>query len=121
MTVDFAYDPVTAMDEATATGETAVLFAEIRQTMRIPTHIQFPATHHSLEDGRAVHGLAEQFQLRIGGCRHRGWPGRQAGLPALSISGISPTATAKPEWCKGAASCGGCRRGQIDHHLDGRL
>ena len=34
MTVDFAYDPVT--DEATATGETAVLFAEIRQTMRIP-------------------------------------------------------------------------------------
>jgi hypothetical protein len=23
--VDFAYDPVTAMDEATATGETAVL------------------------------------------------------------------------------------------------
>ena len=36
MTVDFAYDPVTAMDEATATGETAVLFAEIRQTMRIP-------------------------------------------------------------------------------------
>ena len=36
MTVDFAYDPVTAMDEASATGETAVLFAEIRQTMRIP-------------------------------------------------------------------------------------
>ena len=36
MTVDFAYDPVTAMDEATATGETAVLFAEIRQTTRIP-------------------------------------------------------------------------------------
>ena len=36
MTVDFAYDPVTAMDEATAIGETAVLFAEIRQTMRIP-------------------------------------------------------------------------------------
>ena len=36
MTVDFAYDPVTAMDEATATGETAVLFAEICQTMRIP-------------------------------------------------------------------------------------
>ena len=36
MTVDFAYDPVTAMDEATATGETAVLFSEIRQTMRIP-------------------------------------------------------------------------------------
>ena len=36
MTVDFAYDPVMAMDEATATGETAVLFSEIRQTMRIP-------------------------------------------------------------------------------------
>jgi hypothetical protein len=36
MTVDFAYDPVTAMDEATATGETAVSFAEIRQTMQIP-------------------------------------------------------------------------------------
>ena len=36
MTVDFAYDPVTAMDEATATGETAVLFSEICQTMRIP-------------------------------------------------------------------------------------
>jgi hypothetical protein len=36
MTGDFAYDPVTAVDEAKATGETAVLFAEIRQTMRIP-------------------------------------------------------------------------------------
>jgi len=36
MTTDFAYDPVTAIDEAQATGETAVLFAEIRQTMRIP-------------------------------------------------------------------------------------
>ena len=36
MTADFAYDPVTAIDEAQATGETAVLLAEIRQTMRIP-------------------------------------------------------------------------------------
>ncbi len=36
MTTDFSYDPVTAIDEAQATGETAVLFAEIRQTMRIP-------------------------------------------------------------------------------------
>lgn len=30
MIADFAYDPVTAIDEAKATGETAVLFAEIR-------------------------------------------------------------------------------------------
>ena len=36
MTADFAYDPVTAIDEAKAVGETAALFAEIRQTMRIP-------------------------------------------------------------------------------------
>jgi hypothetical protein len=97
MIVDFARDPVTAMDEATATGETAVLFAEIRQAMRIPlTHIQFPTTHHSLEDGRAVHGLAEQLQLRISRCRHRVSPGLAgtaggAACPALSISGISPT------------------------------
>src|ERR1700739_4362718 len=35
MTADFAYDPITAIDEANATGETAVLCAEIRQTMRI--------------------------------------------------------------------------------------
>jgi hypothetical protein len=36
MAIDFAYDPVTAIDEAKAVGETAVLFPEIRQTMRIP-------------------------------------------------------------------------------------
>jgi hypothetical protein len=36
MTADFAYDPVTAIDEAKATGETAALFAEIRRTMHIP-------------------------------------------------------------------------------------
>ena len=36
MTADFAYDPVTAIDEAKAVGETAALFAEIRQIMRIP-------------------------------------------------------------------------------------
>jgi hypothetical protein len=35
MTADFAYDPVTAIDEAQAVGETP-LFGEIRQTMRIP-------------------------------------------------------------------------------------
>ena len=36
MTADFSYDLVTAIDEAKAVGETAALFAEIRQTMRIP-------------------------------------------------------------------------------------
>jgi hypothetical protein len=36
VTVDFSYDQVTAIDEAKAVGETAALFAEIRQTMRIP-------------------------------------------------------------------------------------
>jgi hypothetical protein len=36
MTADFAYGPVTVLDEANAVGETAVLFAEIRQIMRIP-------------------------------------------------------------------------------------
>ena len=36
MTKDFAYDPVTVIDEAAAVGETAALFADIRQTMRIP-------------------------------------------------------------------------------------
>ena len=36
MTADFAYDPVTVIDEANAVRETAVLFAEIRQIMRIP-------------------------------------------------------------------------------------
>ncbi len=33
---DFSYDPVTALDEASATGETAAIFADIRQTMGIP-------------------------------------------------------------------------------------
>lgn len=36
MTSDFSYDPVTAVDEATATGEVAQIFADIRQTMDIP-------------------------------------------------------------------------------------
>src|SRR5579871_5734639 len=36
MNSDFAYDPVTAIDEAAAVGETAQLFAEIRRTMGIP-------------------------------------------------------------------------------------
>ncbi len=36
MRSDFAYDPVTAIDEATAVGETALRFAEIRRTMGIP-------------------------------------------------------------------------------------
>ena len=33
---DFTYDPVTAVDEASATGETAEIFADIRATMAIP-------------------------------------------------------------------------------------
>lgn len=36
MTADFSYDPVTAIDEASATGETAAIFADIRATMGIP-------------------------------------------------------------------------------------
>ncbi|MFN0041312.1 MAG: hypothetical protein ACKVP2_17505 [Burkholderiales bacterium] len=36
MGADFSYDPVTALDEASATGETAAIFADIRQTMGIP-------------------------------------------------------------------------------------
>lgn len=36
MPADFAYDPVTAVDEASATGEVAEIFADIRQTMQIP-------------------------------------------------------------------------------------
>ena len=36
MSADFSYDPVTAVDEATATGETAKIFADIRETMGIP-------------------------------------------------------------------------------------
>lgn len=36
MGTDFTYDPVTAIDEASATGETAEIFADIRQTMGIP-------------------------------------------------------------------------------------
>jgi hypothetical protein len=36
MKSDFAYDPVTAIDESAAVGETAVVFAEIRRTMGIP-------------------------------------------------------------------------------------
>lgn len=36
MSSDFSYDPVTAVDEATATGATAEIFADIRQTMGIP-------------------------------------------------------------------------------------
>ncbi len=36
MSADFSYDPVTAVDEATATGATAEIFADIRETMGIP-------------------------------------------------------------------------------------
>lgn len=36
MSDDFSYDPVTAVDEATATGATAEIFADIRETMGIP-------------------------------------------------------------------------------------
>ena len=36
MSADFSYDPVTAADEATATGATAEIFADIRETMGIP-------------------------------------------------------------------------------------
>lgn len=36
MASDFSYDPVTAIDETTATGRTAEVFADIRQTMEIP-------------------------------------------------------------------------------------
>jgi hypothetical protein len=32
---DLSYDPVTAVDEASATGESAAIFADIRQTMGI--------------------------------------------------------------------------------------
>ena len=98
------------VDDDDLAGSTAIFQGPFRAL----THIQFPAAHHSFEDSRAVHGLAEQLQLRIGGCRHRVSPGLAgtaggASCPALSISGISRRpATAKPEGCKGAASCGGC-------------
>jgi hypothetical protein len=36
MSTDFSYDPVTALDESTATGATAEIFADIRETMGIP-------------------------------------------------------------------------------------
>lgn len=36
MRSDFAYDPVTAIDESAAVAETALLFAKIRRTMGIP-------------------------------------------------------------------------------------
>ena len=36
MSSDFSYDPVTAVDESTATGATAEVFADIRETMGIP-------------------------------------------------------------------------------------
>ena len=36
MSSDFSYDPVTAVDESTATGTTAEIFADIRETMGIP-------------------------------------------------------------------------------------
>ncbi len=36
MSAEFSYDPVTAVDEATARGETAKIFADIRETMGIP-------------------------------------------------------------------------------------
>ena len=36
MSTDFSYDPVTAVDEAAATGKTAEIFADIRATLGIP-------------------------------------------------------------------------------------
>src|SRR5580658_6549677 len=63
---------------------------------RALTHVQLPAAHHPLEDGRAIHCLAEQVELRISSCRHRvspGVAGMAAGVPcpAVSMSGITPT------------------------------
>lgn len=36
MTSDFSYGPVTAVDEASATGRTAEIFSDLRRTMGIP-------------------------------------------------------------------------------------
>ena len=36
MSSDFSYDPDTAVDESTANGTTAEIFADIRETMGIP-------------------------------------------------------------------------------------
>jgi hypothetical protein len=36
MRSDFTYDPVTAIDESAAVGETALVFAEFRRTIGIP-------------------------------------------------------------------------------------
>ncbi len=36
MPSDFSYDPVTAIDEESASGQTAAIFADIRETMGIP-------------------------------------------------------------------------------------
>ena len=36
MSEGYRHDPVSAIAEAEATGETAVIFADIRQTMQLP-------------------------------------------------------------------------------------
>jgi hypothetical protein len=54
MTTDFAYDPVMAIDQAKAVGEIAVLFAEIRQTMRIPLVTSI---------GRGLAGMDDSLRL----------------------------------------------------------
>lgn len=78
MTTDFAYDPVTAIDEAKAAGETAVLFAEIRQTMRIPLVTSIWRGLAGMDDSLRLAWAATKpiYEFTIGGlfwCGGRQW------------------------------------------------
>lgn len=73
MAADFSYDPVTAIDEATASGETAAIFADIRQTMEIPLVTSIWRGLAGMDDGLScVWTLAK--------------PLYQTGLPAQALA-----------------------------------
>jgi hypothetical protein len=54
MITDFSYDPVTAVDESDATGETAEIFADIRQTMNLPLVTSIWRGLAGIEDGLPI-------------------------------------------------------------------
>ncbi len=60
MSEGYRHDPVSAIAEAEATGETAVIFADIRQTMQLPLITSIWRTLAGVEGGlRAVWAVAK--------------------------------------------------------------
>ena len=65
MKADFAYDPVTAIDESSAVGDTAALFADIRRTMGIPLVTSIWRGLAGMEDSLALTWTAAKRAFAI--------------------------------------------------------